>query len=87
MLERFTASNGIVIEHSSLVRSVAVLKDGVKTDFVSTLMHQHFDEGTLRCAFGKVDRQTYKALEEFYNSLGIYKMKRGRKDGRRKIIK
>jgi len=87
MLERFEASNGIIIEHSVIVRTVAVLKDGVSTDFVSTLMHQHFDEGTLRCAFGEADRATYKALEEFLNSLGITKMKRGRKDGTRKKIK
>lgn len=87
MLERFEASNGIIIEHSAIVRTVAVLKDGVNTDFVSTLMHQHFDEGTLRCAFGSMDKATYKALDEFCDSLGIEKVKRGRKDGRRKLIK
>jgi len=87
MLERFVASNGIVIEHSALIRTVAVLKDGVNTDFVSTLMHQHFDKGTLRCAFGEVDRKTYKALEEFFHSLGITEITRGRKDGSKKEIK
>jgi hypothetical protein len=87
MLERFKASNGIVIEHSSLVRTVASLKDGVNTDLVTTLVHQHFDEGTFRAMFGHLDKPIYQALEEFCNSLGIYKMKRARKDGRRKKIK
>jgi len=34
-----------------------------------------------------MDKATYKALDEFCDSLGIEKVKRGRKDGRRKTIK
>lgn len=86
MLERFVASNGVVIEHSSIVRTVSVLKNGIDTDLVLTLMHQHFDEGTPKNAFGKFDKEIREALEELCNSLGITKMKRGRKDGRRKQL-
>lgn len=86
MLERFIASNGIVIEHSAVVRTVAILKDGETTDLVTTLLHQHFDEGTFRNMYGTLDKETYIALGEFCDSLGITKMKRGRKDGYRKTI-
>lgn len=87
MLNKFKASNGITVEYSPLVYSVSVLKDGIKTDLTTTLIHPHFDEGVFRNAFGGFDRETRKALEEFCRSLGINKMKRGRKDGRRKTIK
>jgi hypothetical protein len=87
MLNKFTASNGVIVEYSPLIYSVSVLKDGVKTDFASTLIHSHFDEGVFRNALGSYDRDTRKALKEFLNSIGITEMKRGRKDGRRKQIK
>lgn len=87
MLKTFTASNGVTVEYSPLIYTVSVLKDGIKTDLTTTLMHPHFDEGVFRNAFGSYDRETRKALGEFCNSLGITQAKRGRKDGRRKTIK
>tara|TARA_R110002153_G_scaffold27498_1_gene85385 strand:- start:5067 stop:5354 length:288 start_codon:yes stop_codon:yes gene_type:complete len=86
-LKRFTASNGIVVEYSSMVYAISILKDGVNTDLVTTLLHQHFDEGTFRNMFGKYDRETYKALKEFCKSIGIRTAIRGRKNGRKKKLK
>jgi hypothetical protein len=86
MLKTFTASNGIVVEYSPLIYSVSVVKDGTSI-MVTTLLHQHFDEATFRNAFGKYDRKTRIALQEFCKSIGIVEAKRGRKSGRKINIK
>ena len=87
MINRFTASNGIVIESSPLIYSLTVLKDGEHTDMNVTLIHSHFDEGVFRNAKGKYDKATFTALVEYAESLGIKKLSRGSKDGSRKKTK
>ena len=87
MLKQFIASNGVVVEYSPLIYSLSVLKDGKTVDSVTTLIHQHFDEATFRNMFGKFDRESYKALKEFCESLGIKTAIRGRKNGRKKKLK
>jgi hypothetical protein len=86
MLKKFKASNGIIVEYSPLIYSLSVIKDD-KPVMVTTLLHQHFDEATFRNAFGKYDRDTRKALQEFCGSIGIEKANRGRKSGKKNKIK
>ena len=86
MLKKFKASNGIIVEYSPLVYSLSIHNEGSQT-MVTTLLHQHFDEATFRNAFGKYDRDTRKALQEFCESIGIEKANRGRKSGKKNKIK
>ena len=86
LINKFTASNGVVVEYTPLIYSISVFKDGVNADLVTTLLHQHFDEGTFRNMFGKFDRATYLALKEFCHSIGIKTAIRGRRDGRKKKL-